>query len=124
MQRIENDVTIEQIAAAVLNDDALALRALVQTFLRGQPVLAELSQPETDNPIMLAVVAALLELFSLRTHQPAPGWTRQVGPLEQPIYLLKSAVHMRRLRDLCRDAAPEPLRRRGLYAPPDYLAMA
>jgi len=31
---------------------------------------------------------------------------------------------MRRLRDLCRDAAPEPLRRRNLYAPPDYLAFA
>jgi len=124
MQNIDSDVTIEQIAASVLSDDALTLRALVQTFLRSQPVLAELARPETDSPVVLAIAAALVELFSLRTQQPAPGWTRQVGPLEQPIYLLKSAAHMRRLRDLCRDAAPEPLRRRGLYAPPDYLAMA
>lgn len=117
-------VTIEQIVVAAVNDDMLATRALVQSFLRGQPVLAELPQPETDSPLVLAVAAAVLELFSLRTQQLAPDWTRQVGPLDKPVYLLKSATHMRRLRDLCRDAAPEPLRRRGLYAPPDYLAFA
>ena len=116
--------TIEQISAAILRDDSLLTRALVQEFLRNQPVLADIPRPETDNPTLLVVAAALLELFSLRTQQPAPAWTQQVGPLEQPLYLLKSAIHMRRLRDLCRDAAPEPLRRRHLYAPPDYLAFA
>ena len=116
--------TIEQIAKAVLHDDNLATRVLVQEFLRVQPVLANIPRPETDEPALLIVAAALLDLFSLRTQQPAPEWTRQVGPLEEPLYLVKSAVHMRRLRDLCRDAAPEPLRRRRLYAPPDYLAFA
>jgi hypothetical protein len=116
--------TIEQIAEAILRDDSLLTRALVQEFLRNQPVLTNIPRPETNNPTLLVVAAALLELFSLRTQQPAPGWTQQVGPLEQPLYLLKSAAHMRRLRDLCRDAAPEPLRRRHLYAPPDYLAFA
>ena len=124
MNRIEPVVTIEQVATAVLNDDSLATRALVQAFLRGQPVLADLSQPDTDNPVVLAVAAALLELFSMRTQQSAPAWTHEVGPVDHPLYLLKSAAHMRRLRDLCRDAAPEPFRRRGLYAPPDYLAFA
>ena len=116
--------TIEQIAAAVLYDDSLATRSLVQEFLRSQPVLADVPRPVTEDRNLLVVVAALLELFSLRTQQPAPGWTQQVGPVEEPLYLLRSATHMRRLRDLCRDAAPEPLRRRHLYAPPDYLAFA
>lgn len=116
--------TIEQVATAVLYDDNLATRALVQEFLRSQPILADIPRPDTADPILLAVVAALLELFSLRTQQSAPGWTQGVGPVEQPLYLLRSAAHMRRLRDLCRDAAPEPLRRRRLYAPPDYLAFA
>lgn len=115
-------ITIEQIAMTILRDDSLMTRALVQEFLRGQPVLAEIPQPKTEDPILLAVTASLLELFALRTHQPPPGWTQQVGPVEQPLYLLKAAAYMRRLRDLCRDAAPEPLRRRHLYAPPDYLA--
>lgn len=116
--------TIDQIALAVLGNDSLLTRALVQEFLRSQPVLAEIPRPETNDPVLLAVMASLLELFSLRTQQSAPGWTRQVGAVEPPLYLLKSAAHMRRLRDLCQDAAPEPLRRRGLYAPPDYLAFA
>ncbi len=116
--------TIEQIAAAVLRDDNLETRSLVQDFLRSQPVLADVPPPDTDDYTLLVVAAALLELFSLRTEQPAPEWTRRVGPVEQPLYLLKSAAHMRRLRELCRDAAPEPLRRRRLYAPPDYLTFA
>jgi len=116
--------TIEQIAAAVLQDDNLETRSLVQDFLRSQPVLADIPQPDADNPTLLVVAAALLELFSLRTEQPAPEWTGRIGPMEQPLYLLKSAAHMRRLRDLCRDAAPEPLRRRRLYAPPNYLTFA
>ena len=116
--------TIEQIATAVLDDDSLLVRALVQEFLGSQPTLADISRPEIDDPVLLAVTAALLELFALRQQQSAPAWTRQVGPVEQPRYLLKAATHMRRLRDLCHDAAPEPLRRRLLYAPPDYLAFA
>jgi len=115
-------VTIEQIALAILRDDSLMTRALAQDFLRRRPVFAEIPQPETDDPVLLAIAASLLELFALRTHQPAPKWTRQIGPVEPPRYLLKAAAHLRRLRDLCRDAAPEPLRRRHLYAPPDYLA--
>ena len=117
-------VKIEQIAAAILRDDSLTTRALVQDFLRDQLVLAEIVQPGTDDPVLLAITASLLELFALRTQQPAPDWTRQIGPVEPPLYLLSSATHMRCLRDLCRDAAPEPLRRRHLYAPPDYLAFA
>ena len=117
-------VTIEQISIAILRNDSLATRALVQDFLREQPVLSEIIQPETDDPQVLAITASLLELFALRTKQPAPAWTQQVGPVEQPIFLVKAATHMRRLRDLCEDAAPEPLRRRLLYAPPDYLAFA
>ena len=39
------------------------------------------------------------------------------------IPLLKSAAHMRRLRDLCQDAASQLLRRR-LYAPPDHRVFA
>ena len=116
--------TIEQISMAILRNDTLETRALVQEFLRAQPVLAEFMQPDIDDPHILALTASLLELFAQRTHQPAPAWTQRIGPVEQPIFLIEAAAHMRRLRDLCQDAAPEPLRRRRLYAPPDYLAFA
>jgi hypothetical protein len=116
--------TIEQIAMAILQDDSLLARTLAQEFLCSESALAEINQPETPDPEVLALTASLLELFALRTHQSAPAWTQQIGPVEEPIYLLKAAARMRRLRDLCHDAGPEPLRRRRLYAPPDYLAFA
>jgi hypothetical protein len=64
-------VTIEQIAAAILHDDSLLARALVQEFLHSQPAFAEIAQPETTDPVLLAVTASLLELFALRARQTA-----------------------------------------------------
>lgn len=114
-------VTIEQIAEAALKGDSLAVRVLVQDFLRLNTVLATVPMPHTVNIELLAVSAALMELLSIRSGQNPPDWTQTIGPAEKPIFLVKSAAHMRRLRDLCRDAAPYPLRKRRLYAPPDYL---
>jgi hypothetical protein len=37
---------------------------------------------------------------------------------------LKSAQTMRRLRETCIAESPLPLRRRGLYAPADFLTFA
>jgi hypothetical protein len=115
-------VTIEQIGEAALQRDSLAVRALVQEFLRLNTVLATVPMPHTVNVELLVVSAAIIELLSIRSGQNPPDWTQTIGPAEKPIFLIKSASNMRRLRDLCRDAAPYPLRKRRLYAPPDYLA--
>jgi hypothetical protein len=73
---------------------------------------------------MLALAAGLLELFAQRLNQPSPAWTQLVGALPEPLYLLKAAHTLRRLRELCESQSPEPLRRRNLYASPNYLEMA
>ena len=117
-------VQIEQLAKAALNRDSLELRSLVQDFLRSQPNLADLLPPQTDDEAVLAMSAALLELLALRTNQAPPPWTAGVGPVKEPFYLLKSAAQMKRLRQLCQQESPEPLRKRSFYAPPDYLAFA
>ena len=91
--------TIEQIVEAVLQDDNLLTRTLVQEFLRNHPILTDIPKPEMHDAISLTVAAALLELFSLRTQQAAPDWTQRVGPAEEPRYLLRSVTTMRRLRD-------------------------
>jgi hypothetical protein len=41
-----------------------------------------------------------------------------------PFYLLKVAASMKRLRELCETEAPEPLCKRGFYAPPNFLEFA
>jgi hypothetical protein len=117
-------VQIEQIAKAALAGESLRLRSLVQDFFRQHPDLSAITPPQTNDERILAISAALLELFAMRTNQAAPAWTPHVGPLTEPIYLLKSARHMKRLRTLCEQESPEPLRKRSFYAPPDYLTFA
>jgi hypothetical protein len=117
-------VQIEDLAEAALQGDSLRLRSLVQDLFQESPRLSEIEKPDTTNLQLLATTAALLELFAERMHQPAPIWTQEVGPLPEPVYLLKSAASMKRLRQLCETAAPESLRKRRLYAPPNYLEFA
>jgi len=114
---------IEQITAAALRGDGLMARSLVQDFFRSHPRLVEVPKPATKDRRKLAAAASLLELFALRLKQEAPSWTRSVGPLPEPIFLLKSAATMPRLRALCEAESPEPLRKRGFYAPPNYLEL-
>lgn len=40
------------------------------------------------------------------------------------LFLVRSAATMPRLRTACEQEGPEPLRRRGLLAPPGFLTMA
>jgi hypothetical protein len=114
-------VQIEDLAEAALQGDSLLLRSLVQDFFQESPCLSKIEKPDSTSPQLLATAAALLELFADRMHQPAPMWTKQIGPSPEPVYLLKSAATMKRLRQLCETAAPESLRKRRLYAPPNYL---
>jgi hypothetical protein len=78
----------------------------------------------TNDSRLLAAAASLVELFALRLGQAPPLWTKDVGALPEPIYLLKAATSMKRLRELCETESPEPLRKRGFYAPPNFLEFA
>lgn len=116
--------TIEQLAAAALNRESLQLRSLTQDLLRTTSQLSDIPRPATEDPRLLAVAASLVELFAARLHQEPPAWTREVDPLSEPLFLLAATAHLRRLRVLCETQAPEPLRKRGLYAPPNFLEFA
>lgn len=113
--------TIEQIAQAALVGEALEVRHLTMDFLSQTPDLTAITYPDTTDVQLLAAVASLLELLAQRQQQQPPTWTQQIGPLSSPIYLLKSAAKMNRLREMCQREAPEPLRKRGFYAPANYL---
>ena len=117
-------VRIEQLAEAVLKSDGLTVRSLAQDFFRENPRLADIPKPAVDDVRLLAACASLLELFASRLGQDGPTWTENIGPLPEPIFLLKAAATMKRLRTLCEAESPEPLRKRGFYAPPNYLEFA
>jgi len=115
---------IEEIATVALERDGLQLRSLTQDYLRDNPSLVKTPRPEIIDERTLSMSAALLELFAMRTNQLPPSWTADIGPMKEAFFLLKSAAHMKRLRELCRTESPEPLRVRRFCAPPDYLAFA
>ena len=117
-------VTIESIAESALIKDNLDTRSLVQDFLRTDPKLSEIPRPHLSDHATLAIAAALLELFALRQNKEAPPWTSDIGGVSEPIFLIKSAAKMKRLRELCQQESPEPLRKRQFFAPPDFLDFA
>ena len=116
--------SIEQLAETALRGDALDLRALVQDYLRENRDLFRASPPQSDDPTILAVAASLVELLAQHHRHQPPAWTRLIASAPRPVYLVKAAHTMRRLRQLCEDESPEPLRRRNLFAPPTYLQFA
>jgi hypothetical protein len=117
-------IRIEQLAEAAINGNALLLRSLTQDLLQERPRLTDFHRPVAVDFRTLAAAASLVELLAERLHQEAPPWTRDVGALAQPIYLVTAAATMKHLRALCEEQSPEPLRKRGFYAPPNFLESA
>lgn len=115
---------IEQLAQAILDRDHLKARSLVQDFVRAKTDFSKVRRPSTSDVQVLALSAALTELLAIRNKQTPPAWTKEVGPLAEPLFLLKSAATMKRLRTLCETQSPEPMRKRLLYAPPHFLEFA
>jgi hypothetical protein len=115
---------IEQIAEAALQRDNLRLRSLVQDLVHTNVDWSSLPRPTTNDTRLLAIAASLTELLAERQHQNPPAWTKQVGALKEPFFLVRSAETMKRLRVLCETQSPEPMRKRRLYAPPNFLEFA
>ncbi len=115
---------IEQLAEAALHRDSLRLRSLVQDIARTKINWNMISRPTSNDPRLLALSASLAELLASRQKQTPPPWTKEIGPLQEPFYLLQSAEKMKRLRLLCETQSPEPMRKRHLYAPPNFLEFA
>lgn len=114
---------LEQIAAQILAKNPLEVRSLMQDYLRrGMPLRLE-HAPTSDDPRVWAVAAAIAELIAARTMQQAPAWANQIGKLPIPIYLVEAASKSPKMRARVERESPEPLRKRNVFAPPDYLEM-
>lgn len=117
-------VTLNEVVEAALSRDGLWLSGATQEFLRDTPNLCDVPQPTASDQRKLVVSAAILELLALRTGQQAPAWTANVGGLSEPFFLVAEAERMKNTRILCEQESPEPLRKRKLLAPPQYLTWA
>lgn len=117
-------VTLNELVDAALSRDGLWLSAATQEFLRATPILRDVPQPTEVSERNLVVAAGLLELLSLRTGQQPPAWTKNIGGLPEPFFLVAEAESMKNTRIMCEQESPEPLRKRKLLAPPHFLTWA
>ena len=115
---------IEELSQAALARDHLKLRSLVQDLTRLNTNFSQVPRPSTKDPRLLTMTASLVELLAARQKQNPPAWTKEIGPLKEPFFMLESAAGMKRLRILCETQSPEPMRKRLLYAPPHFLEFA
>lgn len=115
---------VRDLVRALLEFDAIGARQWVADALRARIQWHEVPAPVDLDPTQLAVAAGVVELLAERAGQAPPPWAREVPALADGIFLVRSARSMPRLRLLCEQQGPEPLRKRRLYAPPDFLTLA
>jgi hypothetical protein len=117
-------VELRDLVDAIVARDALGARQWVADAERAAFDWSRVPEPQHLGALGLSVAAALVELMSERRGVPAPSWAKAVPASPQRIYLVRAAESLPRLRRLCEEEGPEPLRRRGLFAPPDFLTAA
>lgn len=112
------------LVAALLERDALRSRQWIADAERARFSWSQVGRPRGLDPLGMAVAAALVELMAERHGTPPPAWTSAVPAAPRRVFLVRAAEELPRLRRLCEEEGPEPLRRRGLLAPPDFLTAA
>jgi hypothetical protein len=80
---------------------------------------SKVPEPQDLSHDELAVAAGLAEVLACRSGQAPPAWTERVEAATEPVMLVPSAGP--RMRERLAREAPEPLRRRNVYAPADFL---
>jgi hypothetical protein len=115
---------LRDLVRALLDYDALSARVWLTEARRAAIVWSSIPVPPDLTSTELALAAGVVEMMALREGVAPPGWTATIGGSPTRIYLVRSAAEMPRLRRLCEEEGPEPLRRRGLLAPPDFLDAA
>jgi hypothetical protein len=117
-------VDLRDLVGALVSRDALRARQWVADSARAGFDWVGVAEPSGLDPLGLAVAAAVVEMMAGRHGKSPAPWTSGVPAAPSPMYLVRAAESLPRLRRLCEEEGPEPLRRRGLLAPPDFLTAA
>jgi hypothetical protein len=117
-------VDILDLVKALLSYDALTARQWLADAERTGFRWSKVPRPSGLDPTASALAAGVTELMAARLGQTPPAWTATIPPAPERVFLVRAAQSMPRLRTLCEREGPEPLRRRGLLAPPEFLTLA
>ncbi len=117
-------MNLDDLVHSILAYDALASRQWVSDSLRAGLDWTAMPRPTGLDETEMGVAAAIAELLASRVGQEPPSWTVTIEAPPEPVFLVKAARTMPRLRRLCEQEGPEPLRRRRILAPPEFLKVA
>jgi hypothetical protein len=111
------------LTVAALRGDDLSVRQHVKDAAREGFCWA--SAPDPGFPVKRAraraVYASMVELLAWRAGQDAPAWTSAVQGAPQPVFLVRSAKKSKALLRESLENTPAPLKKRNVFALPDYL---
>ena len=111
---------LERLARAALDREDVLRRALWMELCANADV-DTLTRPESEDPRINALAAALAELLAQEHGQAPPPWTAEVGPVPTEIFLASRSSDAARKR--LRAHSPQPLKQRNLFAPAKYLQL-
>ena len=115
---------LRDLVEALLARDPMRARQWADDAAHEGMIWTDVPRPVGWSALEGAVAAGVAELFASRAHQAPPLWTAGVGRAPEPVYLVRAAERMPRLRQSCETEGPEPLRVRRIYAPPEFLTAA
>ena len=115
-------MAIEVLIKSILSGRALDARQWVADAKRSGVRFDRMPKPQLRDSVELALAAGITELLASREHQVAPSWTSEIGKLAEPFYIGKLA-QMPRSAEEARCNGPEPLRRRNVFASPNFLSI-
>ena len=115
---------LRDLVEAILAGDLLAARQWVDDARRAHVNWETLQCPHEFTGRQMTVAAGLVELFAHRAGEKPPTWTATVGAERDPVVLDPGLEDMPRSFAQAKALAPEPLRKRNLFALPDFLDVA
>ncbi len=106
---------------AILSGNLLAARQWVADASRERLRWEQCRRPSELDEREMVVAAGIAELLAGRAGAQPPSWTTSVGPYAEPLFLDPGLADMPRTLERTKRNAPESLRKRNLFASPEFL---
>lgn len=112
---------LRDLVRAIIQGDLLAARQWVADAYRTRLKWEHCERPSDMDDQELAIAAGLAELLAERAGARPPTWTASIGARREALFLDPGIETMPRTLAHARAHAPESLRKRNLFALPEFL---
>ena len=114
---------LEKLVRAILDNHLVEARQWIADAQRTGMRFDSMPLPPLQSNQERVLAAGLVELLASRDEQMAPSWAGQIGSLPEPFFVGNRLKEMPRSAEEARTNGPEPLRRRNIFASPNFLTI-